>query len=84
MPIFTLTSTKAAVAALAVACSPHCPDSTPLGGAPVVTQHYGKRIGYVEKLADGSTVMRGSFGRVEARAYPGITPNSPTRIEVRQ
>lgn len=43
---------------------------TPIGGTDVYERPYSRKIGTVERLGDGSTVMRGEFGRVTARSYP--------------
>lgn len=43
---------------------------TPIGGTNVYERPYSRKIGTVERLGDGSTVMREEFGRVTARSYP--------------
>jgi hypothetical protein len=41
---------------------------TPPGGVGVYDRDFSRRVGTIETLGDGSTVFRGDFGRVEARA----------------
>lgn len=41
---------------------------TPVGGVGVYDGNdYGRRVGTIETLGDGSTVLRGDYGRVEAK-----------------
>ncbi len=58
-------------------------EDTPAGGAGVYSDDFGKRIGTVERLGDGSVVMRGDFGRVVAKVEPRRSAEDPLRITVR-
>ena len=58
-------------------------EDTPSGGVGVYSDSYGKRIGTIERLGDGSTVMRGDFGRVIAKVEPRLSDDAPIRVTVR-
>ena len=57
---------------------------TPVGGIGVYKQEYGKRIGTIETLSNGSTVLRGDYGRIIAKVSPRRASTGQQRIEVRE
>lgn len=57
---------------------------TPIGGVGVYTRPYNKRIGRIETLGDGSTVLRGAYGRVVARSEPRRRSSDPIRITIKK
>lgn len=91
--ILKITVPLLALTLLAVQCQPARADDeevlttftlsgakTPIGGVGVYSQDYGKRIGTVERLGDGSTVMRGDYGKVLAKVEPRRSAEEPIRI----